>query len=59
MRLSPPTMPIFIISVLLALLVVAVEFFGVTGIPWVGSHLLETLLFAYALLVLGNLVRGL
>lgn len=59
MRLSPPTIPVFIISVVLAGLVVAVRYFGVSGIPWVGSHVFETLLIAYAVLLLGNIFRGL
>jgi hypothetical protein len=59
MRLSAPTLPVFIISVVLAALVIAVKYFGVGGIPWVGTHLIETLLIAYAVLLAGNLFRGL
>lgn len=59
MRLSPPTLPVFLLSVILAGLVVAVKYFGVSGIPYVGGNLFETLLGAYALLLIGNLFRGL
>ena len=59
MRLSAPTLPVFIISVVIAALVIAVKCFGVAGIPWVPGHLLETLLIAYAVLLAGNLFRGL
>jgi len=59
MRLSPPTLPVFLLSIVLAGLVVAVKYFGVGGIPYVGGHLFETLLGAYAVLLIGNLFRGL
>lgn len=59
MRLSPPTLPVFLVSVVLAALVVAVKYFGVSGIPYVGDRLFETLLVAYVVLLIGNLFRGL
>lgn len=59
MRLSPPTLLVFTLSVILAGLVIAVKYFGVAGIPYVGRYQFETLLAAYVLLLLGNLVRGL
>lgn len=59
MRLSAPTLPVFIISVVIAALVIAVRYFGVAGIPWVGANLFEALLIAYAVLLAGNLFRGL
>ena len=59
MRLSPPTMIVFLISVILAGLVVAVKYFGVSGIPYIGANLFEGLLAAYAILLAGTLFRGL
>lgn len=59
MRLSAPTLPVFLISIALAGLVVAVKYFGVGGIPYIGGRLFETLLGAYAVLLAGNLFRGL
>ena len=58
MRLSAPTTPVFLISVILAILVVVVKFAGVS-IPVVGAHLFETLALAYIILLAGNLFRGL
>ncbi len=59
MRLSPPTLPVFLLSIVLAGLVVAVKYFGVGGIPYISGNLFEALLGAYALLLAGNLFRGL
>ncbi|GAB4231594.1 MAG: hypothetical protein Kow0032_13930 [Methyloligellaceae bacterium] len=59
MRLSAPTLPVFLISIILAALVVGVKYFGLSGIPFIGKHLFETLLAAYALLLAGTLFRGL
>lgn len=59
MRLSAPTLPIFLISVVLACLVIAIKYFGVGGIPYISGHLFETLLGAYVVLLVGNLFRGL
>ncbi|MGE0613562.1 MAG: hypothetical protein AB7G34_03600 [Hyphomicrobiales bacterium] len=58
MNLSAPTIPVFLISIILAALVVAVKYFGV-AIPWVSGHLFESLLISYAILLAGNLFRGL
>jgi hypothetical protein len=58
MKLSAPTVPIFLISVILAGLAVAVKYLGVS-VPYVGGHLFETLLAGYAVLLAGNLFRGL
>lgn len=57
MRLSAPTMLVFIISVALAGVVIAAKYFGV-AIPYVSAHLFEALLAAYALLLAGNLFRN-
>ncbi|MDH3581610.1 MAG: hypothetical protein OEM91_13420 [Hyphomicrobiales bacterium] len=59
MRLSAPTLPVFLISIVLAAIVIAVKYFGVSGIPYIGGRLFETLLAAYAVLLAGNLFRGL
>lgn len=56
--LSPPTKPVFIISVVLALLAVLV-WLGIVNLGIVRANLFETLLLAYAALLIGNLVRGL
>lgn len=57
MRLSAPTLLVFIISVALAAVVIAAKYFGV-AIPYVSAHLFEALLAAYAVLLAGNLFRN-
>lgn len=57
MRLSAPTLLVFIISVALAGVVIAAKYFGVS-IPYVSAHLFEALLAAYAILLAGNLFRN-
>ena len=57
MRLSPPTLLVFVISVVLAGAVIAAKYFGV-AIPYVSAHLFETLLAAYVVLLVGNLFRN-
>ena len=57
MRLTPPSMVVFLISFILAVAVVATKYFGVT-VPVVQGNLFGALLFSYVLLVLGTLVRG-
>ena len=56
--LSPPTKPIFIISVVLAVLALLV-WLDVVNIGIVQRYLFETLLAAYAVLLAGNVFRGL
>lgn len=62
MRLNAPTVPVFMISFVLVLAVVAVRYFG-ADIPIAGSiisgGLFEVLLAAYGILFLGNVLRGL
>ena len=58
MRLSAPTLVVFLISVIIAALVVAVKYFGMT-IPYVGNNTFEALLITYVLLLIGNLFPGL
>ncbi|MCB1478821.1 MAG: hypothetical protein R3D43_12240 [Tepidamorphaceae bacterium] len=57
-NLSPPTNPVFIISVVLAILAVLVRYAGV-NIPVVSGNVFETLAIAYIVLLVGNLFRGL
>ena len=56
--LSPPSRAVFIISVLLAILALLVQYFH-AAIPMIASHAFETLLIAFLLLLAGNLFRGL
>jgi hypothetical protein len=56
--LTPPTKPVFLISLILAVVAVLV-WLGILRLGIVRSHMFETLLAAYVLLVLGNIVRGL
>lgn len=55
--LTPPTKPIFIISVVLCLLAV-LAWLGLISIPIVNRYLFETLLIAYLVLLAGNVFRG-
>jgi len=55
--LSPPTRVTFIISVVLAILALLAHYAQVS-IPVVSAHVWETLLLAYLVLLLGNLLRG-
>ncbi len=57
MRLSAPNLIVFMISFIVAAGVVASEFLG-ARIPVLDQHAFGALLFAYVLLLLGNLVRG-
>ncbi|MEM8812747.1 MAG: hypothetical protein AAGF59_09030 [Pseudomonadota bacterium] len=57
MRLSAPTMPIFLISLVLAILVALVKYGGVS-IPFVSANLFESLGIAYLILLAGNLLKG-
>lgn len=56
--LTPPTKPVFIISVVLAVLAVIV-WLGIARIPFVQAHLFEVMLAAYVVLLVGNVTRGL
>lgn len=58
MRLSAPTIPIFLISVILAIAAALVVYGGVR-IPLVSGHAFITLGIAYLVLLAGNLFRGL
>jgi len=55
--LTAPTVPLFVIALLLAILALAAHYAGV-GIPWISGHVVETLTAAFALLTAGVLFRG-
>jgi len=57
MRLNSPSLLVFLISVVLAAAVVATQYLG-ASIPFISQYAFSTLLVAYMLLFLGNLVRG-
>lgn len=57
MRLSAPRLPLFLLSLVLAILVVAVRYGGVS-VPVVGGYLFESLGIAYLILLAGNVFRG-
>ncbi len=57
MNLSAPTLPVFLVSIILAVLAALVVFAGVK-IPVVSGHAFITLLAAYVVLLAGNLLKG-
>ena len=57
MNLSAPTLPVFIVSVILAVIALLVVYAGVS-IPWASKHAFEVLLIAYAALFAGNIFKG-
>ena len=57
MKLSAPTMPVFLVSIILAILVAAVKYAGVS-VPVIGGYLFESLALAYIILLAGNLFKG-
>ncbi|MGI9383206.1 MAG: hypothetical protein ACR2PO_08625 [Methyloligellaceae bacterium] len=62
MRLTPPSFPIFLISLILVILVIAAKYFGVVVpvvSPIVKKSMFEVLLVAYGLLLLGVVFRRL
>lgn len=58
MNLSAPTIPVFLVSVILAILALLVMYGGVK-IPVVSGNTFVTLLLGYAVLLAGNLFKGL
>lgn len=56
--LTAPTVPVFVIAVVLALAALIAHFGGV-AIPWVSGHVVETLTAAFAVLTAGVVFRGL
>ena len=62
MNLTPPSFPIFVISVILVTLVVAAKYFGINVpvlSPIVNKSMFEVLLVAYGLLFAGVVLRKL
>ena len=57
MRLNSPSLLVFVISSILAAAVIATQFLG-ASIPFISQYTFATLLVAYGLLFMGNLVRG-
>ncbi|MDP2260773.1 MAG: hypothetical protein Q8J89_13765 [Caulobacter sp.] len=57
-QLTAPTVPVFVIAVVLALAALIAHFGGV-AIPWVSGHVVETLTAAFAVLTVGVVFRGL
>lgn len=55
--LSAPSQLVFLVSVVIAVLVVLVRYAGIS-IPMISGNLFEALLIAYAILLAGNLLRG-
>jgi hypothetical protein len=56
--LTPPTRVTFIVSVILAIMALLVQYAHVS-IPAVSAHVFETLLIGYLVRLVGNLFRGL
>lgn len=57
MRLTAPTAIVFFLSLLLAVLAL-IAYFGGIAIPVIGGNTFISLLVAYVILVLGNVIRG-
>jgi hypothetical protein len=57
LNLSAPTLPVFLVSVILAIVALLVHYAGVS-IPYVGKHVFEVLVIAYAALFAGNILKG-
>jgi hypothetical protein len=57
MNLSAPTFPVFIISLVLAILAVLVAYAGIK-IPVISGNAFLTLLLGYVVLLAGNLLKG-
>lgn len=56
--LTAPTVPVFAIALVLAILALVAQYAGV-GVPWISSHVIETLTIAFAVLTAGVLLKGL
>ena len=57
MKLSAPTLPIFLVSVILAVIALLVHYAGVS-IPWASRHAFDVLTIAYVALFAGNIFKG-
>ena len=56
MNLSAPTMPVFLISLVIAVLAIVGKF---VAIPFVTDNLFWTAILAYVVLFVGNVMKGL
>jgi hypothetical protein len=57
MNLSAPTLPVFVVSVILAVVALLVHYAGVS-IPYANKHVFEVLLIGYVALFAGNIFKG-
>ncbi len=57
MKLSAPTTPVFLASLIIAILVAAVKYGGIT-VPFVSANAFLCLAIAYIILLAGNLLKG-
>ncbi|MBX9711166.1 MAG: hypothetical protein K2X60_09035 [Xanthobacteraceae bacterium] len=57
MNLSAPTLPVFLVSIILAILAVIVTYGGIK-IPVISGNAFITLLAGYVVLLAGNLFKG-
>ncbi|MFK8035193.1 MAG: hypothetical protein AB8B94_13715 [Hyphomicrobiales bacterium] len=57
MKLSGPSFGVFLISVILFILVIAVRYFGI-AIPVISGNTFELLIVAYVVMLVGVLIRG-
>ena len=57
MNLSAPTMPVFLVSVILAVIALLVHYAGVS-IPWASKHVFDALAIGYVVLLAGNIFKG-
>lgn len=55
--LSAPTVPVFGLALVIALLGVLAGYLGI-NIPWIGAHVAETFLIAFAVLAAGVVFKG-
>ena len=55
--LTAPSVPLFAIAVVLAVLSMLVQYSGI-GIPFISEHVFTTLAVAFAILTAGVLLRG-
>ncbi len=55
MNLSAPTMPVFLVSLILAVLAVASKF---VAIPVIGANAFWVAVIAYIVLLVGNVAKG-
>jgi hypothetical protein len=57
MNLSAPTLPVFLVSVIVAVVALLAHYAGVS-IPWVSKHAFDALAIGYVVLLAGNIFKG-